>query len=65
MYAYTVNAQMHLFSASKCTDAFTALLAGGLAVFDRRKKARTSAGFVLRHEVNGRTCPTRIHGRGC
>ncbi|SEE25833.1 hypothetical protein SAMN04515675_4651 [Pseudomonas costantinii] len=41
MYAYTVNAQMHLFLPDKCTDAFKALQAEGLMIFFRRKKARS------------------------
>src|SRR5471032_2204604 len=65
MYAYTVNAQMHLFLPWKCMRAFAALRAKGLVVFCRRKKARAMAGAVLRKEVNGRTCPTRTHDRGC
>jgi hypothetical protein len=40
MYAYTVNAQMHLFLPNKCTNALEALLAKGLMPFYRRKKAR-------------------------
>lgn len=38
MYAYTVNAQMHLFSDSKCMNAFSTLWAAGLVIFHRRKK---------------------------
>src|SRR3989344_2100451 len=40
MYAYTVNAQMHLFLSNKCIGALGALLAKGLMPFYRRKKAR-------------------------
>lgn len=65
MYAYTVNAQMHLFSLFKCTNAFLSLWTAGLVVFSRRKKARSLAGYFLQKKVNGRTCPTRTHGPGC
>lgn len=47
MYAYTVNASMHLFLLEKCTDAFKALWAKGLPVFLQAKKSPRIGGLCL------------------
>jgi len=57
MYAYTVNAQMHLFLPWKCMRAFAALRAEGLVVFCRRKKARAMAGVSYVRRLTGVHAP--------
>jgi hypothetical protein len=46
MYAYTVNAQMHLFCLPKCTDAFEALWAEGLRIFTGEKNPLAGGLFL-------------------
>lgn len=57
MYAYTVNAQMHLFLLSECTSAFRTLWARGLPVFYGRKKPAHGRALSYARRLTGVHAP--------
>ena len=59
MYAYTVNAQMHLFLPCKCTNALKAAQAKGLRVSTGEKKPAHGRALSYARRLTGVHAPPK------